>query len=46
MIYLEHTETKEIINVEIQELSLVEVGQHVNYWGEVFRVIMIQEEAA
>lgn len=44
MIYLRNVETKEILNLEIQELSLVEVGEHVNYWGEVFKVIMIQPD--
>lgn len=41
MIYLRHEVTQEIINVECDELGLICVGEFYNYWGEIYKVILI-----
>ena len=44
MIYLRNEETKEIINIPCEEMAMVELGEFHNFYGELFKIIMIQAD--
>ena len=44
MIYLRNEETKEIVNIPCEEMAMVEVGEFYNFYGELFKIIMVQHD--